>query len=62
MYIVSYYFVKRGARLKSKDFRKVLADTLEIKPCGFKYWKPCTKECKYFNTCTRNPYKKGDKK
>jgi len=33
------------------------------KLCGFEY-KPCTKKCKYYNTCARNPYRypKEDKK
>lgn len=30
--------------------------------CGFEYWLPCTKECKYYETCTRDPYKKGEEK
>lgn len=25
-------------------------------------WIPCTEECKYFNTCTRNPHRKEDEK
>lgn len=32
------------------------------KKCGFKWDKPCTKECKYYETCTRNPYRKYVKK
>lgn len=30
--------------------------------CGFKYWLPCTKACKYYETCTRNPHRKEKKK
>lgn len=29
--------------------------TKKILPCGFKDWLPCTTECKYYETCTRNP-------
>lgn len=29
--------------------------------CGFEREKECTEECKYFNTCTRNPHRKGVK-
>lgn len=30
--------------------------------CGFyKEDKECTEECKYFNTCTRNPHRKDGK-
>lgn len=32
------------------------------KKCGFKWDKPCNKECKYFDTCTRNPHRKYVKK
>ena len=28
----------------------------------FKYWIPCNKECKYYETCTRNPHRNGEKK
>ena len=30
--------------------------------CGFEREKECTEECKYFNTCTRNPHRKEDEK
>ena len=33
----------------------------DSKKCGFKHWLPCTEECDYFNTCTRNPHKKDIK-
>ena len=29
--------------------------------CGFKWDKPCAKECKYYETCTRNPHRKDEK-
>lgn len=29
--------------------------------CGFKWDKACTKECKYYETCTRNPHRKEEK-
>ena len=41
-----------------ETFKKVIADTCELKPCGFKHWKTCHAECRYFETCTRNPYRK----
>ena len=31
------------------------------KHCGFDCCKHCTKKCKYFDTCTRNPYKEENK-
>lgn len=33
----------------------------DVKKCGFKYWKPCTEECRWFQTCTRNPHRKDMK-
>lgn len=33
---------------------------IEVKKCGFPKGssvKPCTEECEYYNTCTRNPYR-----
>ena len=28
------------------------------KRCGFNKYQPCTPKCIYYNTCTRNPYRK----
>ena len=32
------------------------------KKCGFKDWLNCTRECRWFETCTRNPHRKEVKK
>jgi hypothetical protein len=31
--------------------------TREEKQRGFEHWKPCTYDCKHYNTCTRNPHR-----
>lgn len=32
--------------------------TAENEKCGFRGMKDCTSNCKYYLTCTRNPYNK----
>lgn len=43
-------------------FKEPPSESTDEKVCGFKYWLSCTKECRFYETCTRNPHKRGDKK
>ena len=55
--------------MKAKKFAETIGgaiaegikEGLEQKSCGFEE-KPCTRKCIHYNTCTRNPYRYGQRK
>lgn len=58
-------YLKGGSKYKAAGYeaKVFLIDDIHgaEKPCGFEE-KPCTGECVYFNTCTRNPYRYDQRK